>query len=73
MFARQGSPPLLGLALVAAVVVRVLLGHFDWRDLIVLAGLMALTPPVEWLIHVYLLHARPFAVFGRKIDLAGGS
>jgi hypothetical protein len=69
LFVRQGSPPLLGLALLVAVVVRVLLGHFDWRDLVVVAGLIALTPPVEWLIHVYLLHARPFAVFGRKIDL----
>ena len=69
MFARQGSPPLLGLALVATVVLRVLLGHFDWRDLVVVAGLIALTPPVEWLIHVYLLHARPFAVRGRHIDL----
>ncbi len=69
LFVRQGSPPLLGLALALALVLRVVLGHFDWRDLVVLAGLIALTPPIEWLIHVYLLHARPVRVLGREIDL----
>jgi sterol desaturase/sphingolipid hydroxylase (fatty acid hydroxylase superfamily) len=69
MFARQGSAPLLGLTLVAAVILRVLLGHFDWRDPIVLAGLMACTPAVEWLIHVYVLHARPLEMLGRRVDL----
>jgi hypothetical protein len=69
MFARQASPPLLGLALVVALILRAILGHFDWRDLVVLAGLAVLTPPVEWLIHVYVLHARAFELFGRRIDL----
>jgi hypothetical protein len=69
LFVRQSSPPVLALALVAAGALRVALGHFDWRDLVVIAGLLALTPPVEWLIHVYLLHARPLQVFGRRVDL----
>jgi len=27
------------------------------------------TPFVEWAIHVYLLHARPFELFGRRIEM----
>ena len=69
LFVHQGSPPLLGLALGGALALRIVLGHFDWRDAVVVAGLLALTPPVEWLIHAYLLHARPFSVFGRQVDL----
>jgi hypothetical protein len=69
LFARQDSPPLLALALGLALALRIVLGHFDWRDLVVVAGLLALTPPVEWLIHVFLLHARPHEVFGRPFDL----
>src|SRR5579864_3915669 len=58
-FVRQPSPPLLAGAILAAGVIRVLLGHFSWRDLVVVGGLIAVTPGVEWMIHVYLLHARP--------------
>jgi sterol desaturase/sphingolipid hydroxylase (fatty acid hydroxylase superfamily) len=68
-FMRMPSPPWLAAALVLAGALRVALGHFDWRDVVVAAGVLALTPPVEWLIHVYLLHARPIPVFGRRLDL----
>jgi len=68
-FARQSSAPWLGAALLGAGILRVALGHFDWRDFVVIAGVIALTPPVEWLIHVYLLHAKPARVFGRRLDL----
>lgn len=69
LFARQNSAPWLGAALIAAAALRVGLGHFDWRDLVVAVGVIALTPPVEWLIHVYLLHAKPARAFGRTWDL----
>ena len=32
-------------------------------------GLIAFEPVTEWLIHVYLLHARPIGVGGRRYDL----
>jgi sterol desaturase/sphingolipid hydroxylase (fatty acid hydroxylase superfamily) len=67
-FARRPSPPLLGAAIVAAVVLRILLGHFDWRDPVVLAGVLIATPPVEWAIHVYLLHAKPIRVGRLRYD-----
>jgi hypothetical protein len=69
LFLHQNSAPWLIAALLAAAAVRVALGHFDWRDVVVLAGVLALTPPVEWLIHVYLLHARPLRILGRSVDL----
>src|SRR5579859_4566910 len=69
VFVRQRSAPWLGGAVLAAVALRLALGHLDWRDLVVLAGLVGLTPPVEWLIHVYFLHAKPIRVLGREHDL----
>jgi hypothetical protein len=68
-FARRPSAPLLGGALAVALGLRIALGVWDWRDAVVLAGVLAATPPVEWMIHVYLLHARPLRVFGRRYEL----
>jgi Fatty acid hydroxylase superfamily len=68
-FIRLRTPPLLAAALIGAIALRLALGRYDWRDLVVLAGVVAATPVVEWLIHVYLLHARPIRLFGRRYDL----
>src|SRR5690348_2318305 len=68
-FMRQSSAPFLTVAVIAALALRLALGHFDWRDLVVVAGTLAITPPVEWLIHVYFLHAKPIRAFGRQHDL----
>jgi hypothetical protein len=68
-FLRMRTPPLLAAGLIAALALRLALGHYDWRDAVVVAGVVAATPVVEWLIHVYLLHAKPLRVFGRRYDL----
>jgi hypothetical protein len=68
-FIRRPSPPLLAAAILGALGLRIALGSFDWRDVVVAVGVVALTPPVEWAIHVYLLHARPLRVAGRRYDL----
>jgi sterol desaturase/sphingolipid hydroxylase (fatty acid hydroxylase superfamily) len=68
-FARQPSPPALLLALLGALALRIALGHWSWRDLVILAGLLIANPFVEWAIHVYLLHSRPLRIAGRKVDL----
>jgi len=60
---------LLAVAVVAAIALRVALGHYDWRDVVVAAGVIALTPIAEWIIHVYLLHAKPLRVRGRRYEL----
>jgi hypothetical protein len=68
-FIRRPSPRLLSLAILGALVLRVLLGHPSWRDAVWVAGLVAVTPPVEWLIHVYILHARPLRIGRFTLDL----
>ncbi|MFL5824604.1 MAG: sterol desaturase family protein [Solirubrobacteraceae bacterium] len=68
-FIRRPSPPLLAAAILGALALRVVLGSWDWRDAVVAVGVVALTPLAEWAIHVYLLHARPVRVAGRRYDL----
>jgi hypothetical protein len=69
VFARQPSPPYLFGAVALALAARVVQGQLSWRDLVMVAGLIAVTPFVEWAIHVYLLHARPFTLLGRKVEI----
>ena len=68
-FIRRDSPRLLGLAILTAVVLSVLLGDLSWRDAVWVVGLVAVTPPIEWLIHVYLLHAKPWRIGPLTVDL----
>ena len=68
-FVRQRTPPLLAAAIVGAIVLRIALGHYDWRDPVVAVGVVALTPVAEWLIHVYLLHAKPVRLRGHRYEL----
>jgi hypothetical protein len=68
-FAGRQSPRVIAVAVVAAVVARALVSHWSWRDALVPAGLILLEPLTEWLIHVYLLHARPIRIAGRSYEL----
>src|SRR5206468_7057676 len=54
--------------ILALVVIRVLVGDPSWRDAVAVAAMVAIYPFGEWAIHVYLLHAKPIRVRGRKID-----
>jgi hypothetical protein len=67
-FLGRRTPPLLMAAIIGAAAVRIAFAGFDWRDLVVAGGVVALTPLAEWVIHVYLLHARPLRVRGRWIE-----
>jgi sterol desaturase/sphingolipid hydroxylase (fatty acid hydroxylase superfamily) len=67
-FVGRRTPPILGAGIVAAVALRIALGHFDWRDAVVVAGVIGLTPVAEWAIHVYLLHAKPIRFRGHRYD-----
>jgi sterol desaturase/sphingolipid hydroxylase (fatty acid hydroxylase superfamily) len=68
-FWRQPSPPYLFGAVILALVLRLVQGSWSWRDLVMVAGLIAVTPFVEWAIHVYLLHSPPFKLFGRRVEM----
>ncbi len=44
-------------------------GPLTWRDAVVVATLVALNPFMEWVLHVFVLHAKPFHVGKREIDM----
>jgi sterol desaturase/sphingolipid hydroxylase (fatty acid hydroxylase superfamily) len=68
-FLRQPSPPYLLGAVAILLGLRLAQGAWSWRDLVLAAGLVAVTPFVEWLIHVYLLHAPPLELRGRRLEM----
>src|SRR6202453_1736374 len=69
VFVRQPSPPYLFGAVALALAARLVQGQFSWRDLVMVAGLIAVTPFVEWAIHVYLLHSPALRLRGRRIEI----
>lgn len=68
-FWRQPSPPYLFGAVAIALGLRIAQGAWSWRDVVMVAGLIAVTPFVEWAIHVYMLHAPPFMVRGKRVEM----
>jgi sterol desaturase/sphingolipid hydroxylase (fatty acid hydroxylase superfamily) len=69
VFARYASPKAIAAALAVAVAVRLAVGSWSWRDLVIPVGLLAFEPLTEWVIHVYLLHARPLRLGRHSYDL----
>jgi hypothetical protein len=45
-------------AVAIAVVARLALGGFTWRDVVAVAAMLVIYPFGEWAIHVYLLHSK---------------
>ena len=68
-FLRQPSPWIIAAAFSVALGARMAAGHWSWRDPAIAAGLVALQPFTEWVIHVYVLHSRPVRIRGRRYDL----
>jgi len=68
IFAGCLNARLIAAAFATAAVVRLALGGWSWGDLIVVAVILGLEPFTEWVIHVTVLHLRPFTVRGRTID-----
>ncbi len=68
-FWRQPSPPYLLGAVALALGLRLAQGSWSWRDAVMVAGLIGVTPFVEWAIHVYMLHAPPLQLLGRRVEM----
>jgi hypothetical protein len=68
VFLRHASPRVLIAALAAALLARLAAGGFRLLDLLPVAGLLAVWPLQEWLIHVVVLHWKPRRVLGRTLD-----
>jgi sterol desaturase/sphingolipid hydroxylase (fatty acid hydroxylase superfamily) len=68
VFAQQPTPWLLAAAVVGTWTARALVGSWDWGDLAVVLGYLAIFPVIEWIIHTSLLHWRPKQVGRRTMD-----
>lgn len=68
-FLRHRSPWVIVAIASATLIARLAIGAFDWRDAAAAAALLAIYPFGEWAIHVYLLHARPLRIRGRRWEL----
>jgi len=68
VFFGYGSPRIMGALSLAAIGVRLGLGHWSLADLAVCGGILIVEPFLEWVLHVFGLHAKPRIVFGRKLD-----
>jgi Fatty acid hydroxylase superfamily len=69
-FAKRHSPWMILAAVTVLAIARALIGDLDWRDAVAVAAMLVVYPFGEWAIHVYLLHLRPFALRGRRLELA---
>jgi hypothetical protein len=68
-FFRRGSFKVVAAFLVVALAARIAVGRWSWHDLVAVAAVIAAQPFVEWLIHIYLLHAKPVRIGEATIDL----
>ncbi|HVU60824.1 MAG TPA: sterol desaturase family protein [Mycobacteriales bacterium] len=59
IFWRTFNARLLALAFLASLVCRVVLGGWRWWDLAIAGIVLGVQPFTEWLIHVFVLHAKP--------------
>jgi len=62
VFVRHGSPRVLLAALAVATAARLWLGGWSLWDLAPIAAIAAFWPVLEWLIHVFILHAKPISI-----------
>src|SRR5688572_12555300 len=69
LFLRETPPKVLLVNAALCLAARLALGNFSWLDLIFAGVLFAAQPFVEWLIHVFVLHAKPMRLFGIEIDM----
>lgn len=69
LFVRYPSPWLIFGTAAATTAMRLWIGAFGWWDLAVTFAIFAFWPVQEWLIHVFVLHFKPFEMFGKRVDL----
>jgi Fatty acid hydroxylase superfamily len=68
-FRAKRSPQILATGALLAVVARVVVGGFGWRDAVAAALMVPIYVFGEWAIHVHLLHLPPFRWRGRRVEL----
>lgn len=71
-FFGQASPRVITVAVVLVAAARVLAGAPSWADVLVVAVTVLLVGPVEWVIHLFLLHAPVDAWTSRRLGTGAG-
>ena len=66
-FASKATPRILVPLLAVLVALRVQAGSFGWRDALLVVVILGLEPFTEWVIHVYVLHAKPITRRNGKV------
>lgn len=69
-FMRHSSPRIITLLAASALVARLAVADWSWWDVALVAAIVALWPIQEWLIHVWILHAKPIELGPWTIDSA---
>jgi hypothetical protein len=69
IFRRVHTARIMSILLLGLVVLRLALWDFTVWDLALVAGLVAMHPFSEWLIHVFVLHFRPRQIGWHEIDM----
>lgn len=69
LFIRYPTPWLIAGTAAALAAARVWAGEFGWVDVLIAVGLIAVWPLLEWVIHVFILHFKPFHLGGVRVDL----
>jgi hypothetical protein len=69
-FAHKPSGWFILAAVAIGLALRITLGgELGWRDALAAAAMLVIYPFGEWAIHVYILHAKPFEVRGRRLEM----
>lgn len=68
-FLAYPSPWIIAAAVGAVLAARIAVGHWSWRDPVIVAALVAAQPFTEWVIHVYLLHSKPIRIGRLAVNL----
>lgn len=71
-FAATGSGRTLAAMTAVALVVRLVVGEWSLADAVITAALVVVLGPVEWVIHLFLLHASPEAWTTRVLGTSTG-
>ena len=68
IFMSRPGPRIIAAALAATAAARVVVGGWDWTDLLIAGLMVGLQPFTEWVTHVFLLHARPVRIGSRSYE-----
>lgn len=72
VFFGRPSPRVITAVVIVVAVARLSVGRWSWADLLVIAVTAVLVGPVEWFLHVVLLHAPEDAWTSRRLGTGSG-